>query len=85
MVKRINNLFYGVIFCNNYKYHQKHYHKKFILKKFLYMTYKKYYLKQEKTLKTIYQKAVNIHQLIILFFKVYIEQFINKYIQTIYY
>ena len=48
------------------------------------MTYKKYYLKQEKILKTLYQKAVNIHPQIILFFKVFIEQYIIKYIQMIF-
>ena len=48
------------------------------------MNYKKYYLKQEKILKTLYQKVVNIYLLIILFFKVFIEQYIIKYIQMIF-
>ena len=74
-----------MIYYNNYKYHQKQFHKKFILKKFHYMTYKKYYPEEENILKIPYQKDVNIHQQIILFYKVFIEQYIIKYIQIIYY
>ena len=49
------------------------------------MNYKKYYLEEENILKILYQKDVNIHQQIILFYKVFIEQYIIKYIQIIYY
>ena len=74
-----------MIYYNNYKYNQKQSHKKCILKKYHYMNYKKYYLEEENILKTLYQKDVNIHQQIILFYKVFIEQYIIKYIQIIYY